>query len=233
MLLTDGTIYRNCVEFATKDETLRDLFSFLSKINGAKRIFCKRVNGIYKVYFFDKTIIRKLKKISPSYKTAPSRNQSKEDYLKESQPTLKKFFKLPKKVIIECIRIAMSCDGNISVRISPKSTKIKLRPELTLNCGHPILVKEWKKLFSLVGIEMKIQKNRGVWGGFRGVSTEDKSEIEKFYKLGGFIKNVRVSGKSKRFKGIEKNKILKKCLHISYVKNLKNLIKITNGPVRS
>lgn len=230
MLITDGCVSDNIIEFTSKDKTLRDFYVYLCRLNGVKKIFCRKANDIYRIYFFDKTTIKKLKRISPSYKTSPSRNQKINEYFKEPQPTLKKFFKLPKKIIKECIRIAMSCDGNISIRILTHSTKIKLRPELTLNCAHPFLVKEWKKLFKIVGIKMKIQKNKCVWGGIRGISTEKIEEIEKFYKLGGFINKVKISKKSKRLGGVEKNKVLAKCLKIKYLKNLKEFKNLMLGP---
>ncbi|MDI6807182.1 MAG: hypothetical protein QMD14_05260 [Candidatus Aenigmarchaeota archaeon] len=78
--------------------------------------------------------------------------------------------------------------------------------ELTLNCAHSHLVKEWKRLFNLAGIKMKIQKNKLTWGGFRGISTERREEIKKFYKLGGFINKVKIS---KKVKGWEVSKRIK------------------------
>jgi hypothetical protein len=44
------------------------------------------------------------------------------------------------------------------------------------------------------------------------VKTSKISSIKKFYKIGGFVQGVKISSKSKYYKGLEKNQLLSKIM---------------------
>ncbi len=61
---------------------------------------------------------------------------------------------------------------------------------------------------------MNIWKNKYTWSGYRGIGTSRLESLLMFKKLGGFIDNVKVSAKSKYFKGKTKTFVLNKILNM-------------------
>lgn len=205
-LLTDGSLtiegnsYR--IAFYAKDIILKDfvnalLFELSSFI--PTEIISKK--GVYAIRINDYELSRDLLTLSPNYKTSPNLTQSKISYLKEAQPSLKFLKNTDKNTLLWCIRSAFSTDGSIS--ISKRSIV-----ELNLSCYHPTLAAEWIKLLKDCGIVGSIGKSKASWCGISGVRIYDRRSIKKFADFGGFLPGVKISGKSKRYKGLEKNTVL-------------------------
>jgi hypothetical protein len=224
LLMTDGNIYENQITYGTIDLSLRNTFVDLCKLNDVSCVSEYRKNDFMKLYCGDKILLKKLYEISSSYKKSPNRVQTKKEYLKEPQPSIKYLFNSEENVIKECLRLAMSSDGNITIGIRKENDKVKLKPQITLSCAHPILCKEWLQLFNKFGIKMKLQKSKNVWSGIRGIGTESFNSIKKFQEIGGFIEGVKISKKSKRLSGIEKNKALSFILLKKEIRNEKELL---------
>lgn len=73
-----------------------------------------------------------------------------------------------------------------------------------------------------------------MWSGIRGISTYSMEEISKFHEIGGFIGGVKISRKSKRFRGYDKNIMLKLMLRKRKFISTKEIYKYINkmGPMR-
>ena len=117
------------------------------------------------------------------------------------QPSLNFLKKTNNKTRILCLRLALSTDGYVSVPLNGT-------PIVGLTCYHPTLCYEWQEIFNLVGIKTQIINRKKSWCGVAGVRFSTKS-IQKFWEMGGFIKSVKISKKSKKYKGMEKNELLK------------------------
>ncbi|MEM5773263.1 MAG: hypothetical protein QXL86_03535, partial [Candidatus Aenigmatarchaeota archaeon] len=145
MLLTDGYVYtkKRCVEvgYASKDKKLLNLFIEIVNLWKKHIIISvyKKKNNVLCAYFF-LPLKNELQTLLPSFKKSPSSNQSIEEYLKESQPSLKFLKKLDKIYKIIAVRIAFSAEGGIGVRQIHPTFKYRL----FLSCAHPILNKDWR-----------------------------------------------------------------------------------------
>lgn len=146
---------------------------------------------------------KELIKLSPSYNTYP-RNKTVEKYLSEPQPTLSFLNNDDEELLKEVLRIAMSCEGSIF----PEFSQDSVRPHLQFACSHLQLLREWQELFKKVGIKSHILKSKVTWSGVKGLGIKELKSIKRFIEIGGFINGVKITGKSKYFKGIEKNKLL-------------------------
>jgi len=171
---------------------------------------------------YSKEITEELLKLSPSYNTYP-RNVSVEEYFKRSQPTLSFLNNEKEELLKEFIRIAMSCEGCVF----PEFARDILYVQLQFACSHPKLVEEWQELFQKMGIKSFILKSKVTWSRVKGLGIKELKSIKRFIEIGGFIEGVKITGKSKYFKGIEKNDLLKilfemKINNFRFVKNLTN-----------
>lgn len=107
----------------------------------------------------------------------------------------------------------------------------KIRANLVLSCAHPILCKQWKKLFEKIGIYVNRIKSNNHWSNINGLSTGKISNIKKLYNLGGFIEGVKISERGKCFGGIEKNALLEVVSKEIYFNNYNELIAYLTGSV--
>lgn len=205
-LLTDGSVsitgnnYR--IEYYSKDIILKDFVKALLLTLSSfipSEILTKE--GVYAIRVSDYDLGKKLLGMSPSYKTSPNINQGKGEYLAENQPSLRFLQNATKNTIKWCVRFAFSCDGSIS--ISKRGT-----PELALSCYHPTLSGEWMSILAQLNIATHFGKSKASWCGITSIRTSNKSNIKKFLDMGGFISGVKISSKSKRYKGFEKNRLL-------------------------
>ena len=206
-LMTDGSLSakgnRNRIAFASKDQILKEfmknlllrLSKYMPTINESKK-------GVFILSLSDATLSKNLFKLSPNYKTSPAQNQTIDDYLSEPQPNLNFLNKCDEKTLIWCIRFAFTTDGCISY---PKNEK----PELNLACYNANLCKQWQSTFEKYGINGHIGKHKSSWSGASGVRVYNSESISNFWKLGGFIDGVKISKKSKRYCGVEKNELLR------------------------
>ncbi len=211
-ILTDGSLtinknnYRLC--FFTKDESLkRFIFQVLMKESTyAPSIYKDPKKLVYYIRVSDRILANKLFKLNSSYKKSPSKNESYYNYISSKQPSLDFIKFTDEKTRNYCIRLAFSTDGYISLDKNKKFT-------LALACYNKTLCFEWLEVFKLSGINSVIINRRDSISGVAGVRVK-KEDILKFYKIGGFINGVKISKKSKKYKGIEKNKLLKQVVKL-------------------
>jgi hypothetical protein len=205
LLFTDGYLHRRgLVGYASRDQILMNIFIDLVRGNSEKPPnLLRRSDGRLEAYVFDSKLVEKLLLLSPSYKKSP-RNLSKEEYLREPQPTVDFLLAQDVKTRICSVRLAMSADGCITTY---RLKNGRLRPRLMLCCANPSLVKGWRKVFWSLGIQTGIKFGRK-WSGVEGIMIWKKEMIEFFRKLGGFVDGVKISRKSPNFAGMEKNTLL-------------------------
>lgn len=138
--------------------------------------------------------------LTPSFKTSPAR-QEKNEYATIQNPTLEFLSTEPLEIKVLAFRLAMSADGNVA--IINDGLKFRLR----LGCAHPTLVREWKVLTEELGISMNVARDKNTWSGIQGLNTDQKDNLLKFSRYGGFIDGVRAH-KSPKYRGFQKNAIL-------------------------
>ncbi|MBW2980785.1 hypothetical protein KY360_05200 [Candidatus Woesearchaeota archaeon] len=140
-------------------------------------------------------IVKVLKELSPTYKTKENSNP---------QPSIRFLLSQKDEVKELAVRFAMSCDGCVSVA-HLKSGKIQA--SLKFACAHPILVYEWKKLFSDVGINTCLDKDRANWSNIHGLISSKKRSIMRLQEIGGFYPRP-IKVQNGNYKGLHKNQVL-------------------------
>ena len=99
-------------------------------------------------------------------------------------------------------RFAFTTDGCITFSKNKK-------PELNLACYNKTVSQEWQALFAEFGINGKVSHNKKSKQGCGGVRIYSYNSIKTFQNIGGFIDRVKISKKSKRYCGMQKNELLK------------------------
>ena len=196
--LTDGSLVKSCnsyrISFSSSDEVLIDfVYALIGKLSG----FYPNINlgskGGKIVSISEPDLGRNLLKLSPEYRTfAIDEN---------SPPSISFLFDKNFQTKVWAIRFAFTTDGCISV---PKNGKA----ELNLACYNKNLCEEWKRFLEEFGIKANIIRLKKAKQGVAGVRAYRVESINNFYKLGGFIDKVKISRKSKRYCGMEKNALL-------------------------
>lgn len=204
-LLTDGYMKKGGgIMLISTDETLQRYF--LTLINEAYGLaptansFMKKGKEtiVHSTFAFSNLL-----EISPSYNTYP-RNCNIEEYFQKSQPSLAFLENEDIDLLKEVVRIAMSTDGTVNVDFPHNS----IYPKLEFSCAHPELVKDWKRIFEKVGINSFFIKSKVTWSKIRGFGIKELKSIQRFAEIGGFIDEVKITGKSKYYQGIPKNNLL-------------------------
>ena len=212
MLFTDGHINekKNLIFFTSKSYELINIFSdLLYGLTKNKPRILLRKNNLYELYLYDPNLVRIFLSLSPTYTTKD-----------KSNPSLKNLFKQSDKTIIECLRLAMTTDGCV-VLAQERKVPLKIRPRLVFSCFHESLLKEWQELFYKINFETYLIKRKGK---FIGLMTTQQEIIKRFYEYGGFLRGVKISKKSKRFRGYNKNDLLKISLNINQFHSWNELI---------
>jgi len=200
MLLTDGSAYLTPryeypkIKYYGKDKILHDTFV------GLIRSIYHTTPSITYSYDMETCFGRKehldvyrdLAELSASYNK--SSNAATVSFLKNSPRVTQKM----------ALRLAMSAEGSISISRKRKGT---IRGQLSFACANVNLCKEWAELFKKCGINMKIKRDSQMNTGLHGLQTVSQKDITTFWKLGGFIPNVRIY-RGVRFRGFEKNAVL-------------------------
>lgn len=237
LLMTDGySDSRGYFSYGSKDRILIYIFSELVKNSvGKKTSVYLAKDGVWHANLNNKRLSESLRPLSPSYKKSPAKNQSKESYLKEPQPSVKFLENVDNDTLISCIRLALTTDGGLTVGIRKNKKGIAIKQELYLKCANPNLCEGWEGILKRAGFNFKIIKDSNMWSGIRGVSTYSIEEIRKFREVGGFVKGVKISKKSRRFAGFEKNIMLNLMLRKRKFISTKEIYKYINkkGPVRA
>ena len=206
-LLTDGSMqvkgnhFR--ISFSTSDLIFRDLiFSLINELSVKVPSidFTKKRNYLIRVS--DELLGHRMLALSPNYKTSPTwKHQTKEEYLQEPQPTLKFLAGANQQTKLWALRFGFTSDGCISVRVKGQAA-------IELACYHPTLAPEWKDFAQSFGFKINITKSKNSWCIISGIRIQTQAGFKKFYNLGGFIDDVKISRKSKRFCGMAKNELL-------------------------
>ena len=221
MLFTDGHINekKNLIFYTSKSFELINIFCdiILEFCKNKPRILLRRGN-MYEFYLYDPNLVKLLLSLSPTYTTKV-----------DSKPSLEFISKQSNKTLIECLRLAMTTDGCI-VMAQERKNSFKIRPKLVFSCFNERLLKEWQEIFNRVDFDSYLIKKNNK---YIGLITTNINILKKFYYYGGFIEGVKISKKSKRFNGYNKNDLLKISLNINQFhswKELKQKLEL-KGPV--
>jgi hypothetical protein len=126
------------------------------------------------------------------------------DHFGKKYPMVKipDFITMNKKYSRYFLRMVFTCDGGVSLYPRTGHGKLRIERELFLGCRHPLLRKEYVKLLSTFQIRSMDKPKKGK------VLIRDLKNMRKFRKEIGFIPNVKATGDSKYWEGLEKNKFL-------------------------
>ncbi len=161
--------------------------------------------GVTIVRLTDNDLARELQKLSPEFRTFPPEGRP--------QPTISFLKTANKKTREWAIRVAFTLEGCIALSKYNK-------PEFTLSCYNKTACEEWQKFFAECGIRGNVSYNNRSRQGAVGVRVFNYSSMYTFYKMGGFLEGVKISTKSTRFDGLEKNYLLKKVIHLGIQKGV-------------
>lgn len=126
---------------------------------------------------------------------------------KNDKKDIEKILNCDKRILIECLRIAMSCDGFVTCYVSkdkcPHNDLFynRIRASIELGCMPLNLRFQWEKITESLNLKFHIKKDR--------IRCYDYEHIEQFLNLGGFIPETFICGDSKFFEGVEKNNLAK------------------------
>ena len=137
-------------------------------------------------------------------KTSPAKQQTVEEYLKEPQPHLDYLINASEIEQQIALRIWSSTEGSINVYRWDKY----VYPQLQIACAHPGLVEQLQLIARRLNINFCIKHAKRNWSEIGGLSMKALSSCIEFLKLGGFIKNVKISSHSPYHEGINKNILL-------------------------
>ncbi len=151
-----------------------------------------------------KEIIDEIMKLAGNTKTSPKIGQTVEDYLKEPQPHLDYLINASETEQKIALRIWASTEGYISINRS----KGWIYPMLGISCAHPDLATQLQQIARRFNINFTKKRAKKSWSGVKVLHALTISSCIAFLKLGGFIKGVEISLKSKYHKGINKDILL-------------------------
>ena len=89
-----------------------------------------------------------------------------------------------------------------------------------------------KKLLESLKIKMHIVKDKKYWSGYKCLLIGNKETLRSFDGI-GFLPGVKVTRKSKKFNGIEKNMLLKLTLCNNKFKSWKDIYSWVQKPMGS
>ncbi len=169
-----------------------------------------------------KKIIDEIMKFAGNTKTAPSKQQTVEEYLLEPQPHLNYLINASKTKQQIALRIWASTEGSISIYVKKDGY---IRPQLVIACAHPDLAKQLQQIAQRSNIKFAVVRLKNNWSGIGGLHNHTICGCIEFLKLGGFIKGVKISANSKYYEGIEKNTLLLGILEFKTRQNAKKKLR--------
>jgi len=215
LLLTDGNVYKNKYSYyfdfgsVSKNKKLHDIFAdslYFTLKKYPSQYFLLKKDDFRKTSFIPN--IKKAKEILEicnTTKTGPAKNQNKEDFLKEIQPSIDFLTKCDIETKKMALRLWFCTEGSISLNRGKQNNTIRAR--LNLACAHPTLLRQLRSLLSGFGIKMNVAKGDCTWSGHAGLDTTKRSSILNFLKIGGFLPKVYIQN-SEYHRGFEKQKVL-------------------------
>lgn len=218
LLLTDGSISGNCIEFTNKSQELVELFKEkFRKIFGISNIWegkDKRDREIKRVRIKNKKIAELLSKL-----------------LKEGDKKKipKMFFHLNKQQIKKIFQVMFSTDGCVSVWVvwNKKRKLWEIKKYVKISNYSREIRENLIKLLSSIGFSPINRESN------KEVVLFKKRDIIKFSKEIGFVKGVKITQNSKYWRGFEKNDVLNLAiksfeLRKDKLKNFKTKIEVIN-----
>ncbi len=197
MLLTDGYLSKNRktyeIGFVNTSPVLLKLFKGLSrKLFGRKKFSeYRKSSGAICVKFYSKEIAENLLKEFKTFRT--------KQYDDGSFPEpifLKSIEGLSEKEISEILKLAFALDGGVSLSFGKNRNEAKV----FLKCFNPHLRKQFSELLSRLNLRFLENKE--------GISIRKQKDIVAYYERIGFWSGVRIGKDSKRFRGLEKQRLL-------------------------
>jgi len=227
IVLSDGTLRWDKVSYirlstSLNSESQHKLFSLLCfKLFNKKPNSCIITNKFLNKKFLQSTFVskdavQKLLKLSPSYKTTSGKQTNKE-FLNSPQPNLNFLFDSSNNLKWTALRIWFDFDGSITPCFKLRKKRdikknkfynyyqVQFECEIRISETNPNLVNELVKLCGLIGLKAIIKKKNN-WSGIDGICISERKSVIKFLNYGPFT-DVKISGKSNRFKGITKKQI--------------------------
>lgn len=208
LLLTDGNLCRRGktslqIELNSGSEELHRLFKEKMRSVFGRKKFTEKVDKrkphIKKTSLTSKFIGTKLLQFSPTF-----RKKQFDDGTFPLSIIPKFIFDLSREDICKVLQAMFSADGSIILSIcwDKEKNHFKIKPEIQFSCKNPLLRSQMKSLLIQQGFQPKENVNNG------DLRLTRKTDIIKFSKDVAFISGVKISGKSKNWKGFEKNQIL-------------------------
>lgn len=205
-LYTDGYVYHRkwdnkyMLSFSSSDPNLHAYFQklvFLAFGESPSAFIKVKGKNLWVTYYqrgSQNQMVLALFKLSPTFSTK-----------KGNEPSLEFLFNEREDVKIQALRFGMSCDGSVSIKTNGKENWKCY--SLRLACANPKLNLEFQKLFADIGITMRIDRDKKTWSGIHGLATGRKSDIFRFWEIGGFApENVKVT--NGKLIGLTKNEVL-------------------------
>lgn len=115
--------------------------------------------------------------------------------------------------IKEFLSLVFSADGGVVLGIKwhKRFMRWEIARRVILSCKHPELLMAYKGLVNKIGIDSKLISGK--------VVIDTKENIKKFQINIGFIDGVKAAGKSKYWKGFDKNVVLDISIQSYYYNN--------------
>ena len=200
MLLADGGIVKRertyKIYLTNNSEILQEMFKECAKrAFGINHFITDVSRGSPQIIFHSKSAAKKLFKLSPTYRTSK--------YSDGTIPPAKltsQLFKLPVKEQRELLKLLFSLEGSISVAFQQRKNKTQMLPRIKLGCTHLKLRKQLCRWLRKLGFHPTEEKE--------GIYLRKLADIKKFAREIKFIDGVKVCGKARFFKGMEKNELL-------------------------
>ncbi|MBL7160394.1 MAG: hypothetical protein ISS93_00900 [Candidatus Aenigmarchaeota archaeon] len=202
---SSGTKY---IHFTNQSPILLDLFKKeIRKFSNSKIHKQIKERGIT-LRVFDKNLVKNLLEISPNFRTKPVDHHPVNRKIQEIT-TLNGIkypkIRIPNDIFIskrdksEFLRIYASCDGYPSI-FPRKYSWSAVERIVAIVAQHPIIKKRISELLTEFDINHKIKMS--------GVFMRSREAIIKYKENIGFVDGVRMTGNSKFWKGVTKNKVL-------------------------
>lgn len=190
------------LEFTGNNRSLHDYFVDAMYYEYRKLPTSYFTNSFYTLYHQSTTEIKdEILKIAGNTKTSPAKGQTVEEYLNEPQPHLNYLLKAPKNSQMLALRIWASAEGCISI----SRENAGIYPVIFVSCAHPTLNSQLQQIAKGLNINLRLSKSKLKWSGIQGLRTNSRKDLLAFLRIGGFIKDTKISSKSRYHEGINKD----------------------------
>jgi len=166
--------------------------------------------------------VEELLKLSPSYKTTPSKDNM---YLKLPQPTLSFLLHEKKEFIWTALGLYFDFDGSIvpSFKLRRKTDiknkkkykyyQVQFECEISIAETNPSIINDLVKIFNFLKIKSRIKKDKRNWNGLQGISISEFNSVRNFIIKRNFLIDMPIS-KSRRFYNINKQSVCEAILNL-------------------